>query len=168
MSAVNLYDFTIPIFIRALTNLDACLKKGEEWAKEKGMSADELCDSRLIEDMRPLAFQIQVASNTAKNTVVRVAGTTAVPMDDNETTMAQLHERIQKTLEVLKGTQREEFEGKHDVTVHIKNARVDRDFTAVQYLQGFALPNFFFHVTTAYAILRAKGVPLGKADYLGA
>lgn len=166
--SVNLYDFTIPIFTRVLTNLDACLTKGEEWAKEKGISADELCDSRLIEDMRPLAFQIQVASNTAKNTVVRVAGTTAVPMDDNETTMAQLHERIQKTLEVLKGAQREEFEGKHDVTVHIKNSRVERDFTAVQYLQSFALPNFFFHVTTAYAILRAKGVPLGKADYLGA
>ena len=166
--SVNLYDFTIPIFIRALTSLDACLKKGEEWAKEKGISADELCDSRLIEDMRPLAFQIQVASNTAKNSVVRVAGTAAVPMEDNETTTAQLHERIQKTLVVLKGVQREEFEGKHDVTVHIKNSRVDRDFTAVQYLQRFALPNFFFHVTTAYAIMRAKGVPLGKADYLGA
>ena len=166
--SLNLYDFTIPIFIRALNNLDACLKKGEEWAKEKGISVDELCNARLVEDMRPLAFQIQVAGDTAKNTAVRVAGTTAVPMEDNETTMAQLHERIQKTLEVLKGVQREEFEGKHDVTVHIKNARVDRELTGLQYLQGFALPNFFFHVTTAYAILRAKGVPLGKTDYLGA
>jgi uncharacterized protein len=165
--AVNLYDFTVPIFIRVLTNLDACLKKGEEWAKEKGISADELCEARLIEDMRPLAFQIQVASNTAKNTVVRVAGTTAVPMEDDETTMAQLHERIQKTLDVLKDVKREEFEGKHDVTVHIKNARVERDVTGLQYLQGFALANFFFHVSTAYGILRAKGVPLGKFDYLG-
>jgi uncharacterized protein len=166
--SVNLYDFTIPIFIRTLNNLDACLKKGEEWAKEKGISVDELCEAHLIEDMRPLAFQIQVASNTAKNTVNRVAGTTAVPMEDNETTMAQLHERIQRTLEVLKVTQREEFEGKHDATVHIKNSRVEREMTAVQYLQNFALPNFFFHITTAYGILRAKGVPLGKADYLGA
>lgn len=165
--SVNLYDFTIPLYIKALTSLDACLKKGEEWAKEKGISVDDLCDYRLIEDMKPLAFQIQVASNTSKNSAVRVAGTTAVPMEDDETTMAQLHERIQKTLEVLKGIKREEFDGKHDATVHIQNSRMDKDVTALQYLQNYALPNFFFHVTTAYDILRAKGVPLGKADYLG-
>jgi len=166
--SVNIYDFTIPIFIRALTNLDACLKKAEEWAKEKGISADELCDARLIDDMRPLAFQIQVASDTAKNTITRVAGAAAVPMEDNETTMAQLHERIQKTLEVLKGVMKEQFEGKHDATISLKIRNQERDFTGLQYTQSFALPNFFFHVTTAYSIMRAKGVPLGKADYLGA
>lgn len=164
---LNLYDLTIPLFIRALTNLDAQLTKAEQWAKEHSVSDSDLATGSLIADMRPLTFQIQTASNTAKNTITRIAGSAAVPMDDNEKTIADLHARISKTIEMLKAAKREDFEGKEAAEVKFVTGGKEMVFTGLKYVQGFALPNFWFHVVTAYDILRSKGVPIGKMDFLG-
>lgn len=165
--SVNLYDFTVPLFIRSLTNLDAQLTKASTWAKENNVPEEDLISAKLYPDMRPLPFQIQTASNTAKGTVSRLTGSAPVPMDDNETTMAQLHDRITKTLEVLKAAKREDFEGVDKNEVKFTTGGHEMTFTGLVYTQGYVVPNYWFHVVTAYAILRNKGVPLGKRDFLG-
>ena len=113
--------------------------------------------------MKPLTFQIQSASDTAKFMAVRVGGLENERWEDNETTFEQLHERIAKALDFLRKVQPENFAGKEEIEVKVLN----RQFTGVTYLTTFAIPNFYFHLTTAYAILRLKGVELGKSDYLG-
>lgn len=165
--SLNIYDITIPLFIRALTNLDAQLTKAEEWAKENGVTDSQLATASIIADMRPLTFQVQTASNTAKNTITRVTGSPAVPMDDNETTIADLHTRIAKTLDLLKSVKKEDFDGKEDAVVKLVTGGKEIEFTGLVYVQYFGIPNFWFHVVTAYDILRAKGVPVGKLDFLG-
>ncbi|MGF9562062.1 DUF1993 domain-containing protein [Neorhizobium sp. JUb45] len=165
--SLSLYDITLPAFIRAFENLSAILKKGEAFADEKGLDHKTLLEARLIEDMAPLTSQIQRASDTAKFVAVRVAGIDDVPMADEEVTFADLHARIEKTVEILKAVEASAMEGKDDIEVVLKTGSGSTTFTARDYVLGFAIPNFYFHVTTAYAILRHKGVPIGKMDYLG-
>ena len=158
--SLSLYDITIPPFIRSLKALSAFLEKGRLHA-----SSDEtaLVDSRLIADMGALPFQIQRISDTARGVAVRVAGTAPVPMADDETTFAQLQERIARTIAVLEAVDPRSMDGKDDVVVTV----VKRELSARSYVLGFAVPNFYFHVSMAYALLRKEGVPLGKSDYLG-
>lgn len=163
MAPFTLYDASIVPFIRTLRNLSAILKKGEAYADEKGISHAEFLEGRLIADMNPLTFQIQTASNTAKNLAVRVAGAQDVVFKDDEKTFADLQARIAKTIEYLEGIDRKIFDGKESYEF----AAVGREFTGLSYVTGFGIPNFFFHAATAYGILRSKGVEVGKADWLG-
>lgn len=164
----SLYDVSIPPFIRALTNMKAFLEKARAHAAAQGWDEAELTGARLIDDMRPLTAQIQRATDTAKFLAVRVGGAENVAMADEEVTFADLAARIERTIDFLKAAPREGFDGKEDAEVVLTTPRGDTKFRGRDYVLGFAIPNFYFHVTTAYAILRMKGVPVGKLDYLGA
>lgn len=165
--STSLYDLTIPIFIRNLESLDAILSKGEAFASEKGIDPSELLEARLYEDMAPLISQIQRVSDSAKGTAVRLGGVENVVMADEEKTFADLHDRIAKTIAFLKTVPRDAIDGKEDAAVSLQTPRQTFDFTGLSFVQTFVLPNFYFHMTTAYGLLRMKGVPLGKLDYLG-
>ena len=165
---LSLYDVTVPVFIRSLGNFDAFLVKGAEWFAEQGRPESELTEARLIEDMHPLTAQIQRASDTAKGVVTRIGGAENVPMADEEQSIADLRVRIARTIAVLRSARREAFDGKEETMVEIKTPNRSLIFTGKSYVLDFAIPNFFFHVTTAYALLRKEGVPIGKMDYLGA
>jgi hypothetical protein len=165
--ATELYDLTVPAFLRGFGAMSAFLTKGEAWAGEQGIDPAELLTARLYEDMAPLAAQVQRASDSAKFTVVRIAGVEAPAMADDEVTFADLQARIAKTMDLLRLVAPAAMNGQEDKAVTLTTPGRSMEFTARGYALGFVLPNFYFHVTTAYAILRMKGVPLGKIDYLG-
>ncbi|KAI6797120.1 hypothetical protein KC367_g6129 [Hortaea werneckii] len=165
--APTLYELSIPLFVRSLENLHAFLKKGEQWAEENNVPKEKLLEGKLADDMKPLPFQIQSCSNSSKLAAVRMCGIENIPMEDNETTFPQLYERIEKTIDMLKKVDPSSLEGKDNATVEMKTPFGNFEFTGITYLQKFALPNFYFHETTAYAILRHVGVPVGKWDFLG-
>lgn len=162
---LGLYDITIPPFIHGLKALSAILEKGRLHA-----SADEasLIESRLIADMGALPFQIQRISDTAKGCAVRVGKAEPVPMEDNETTFPELRARIVKTIEVLENVDPKSMDGMEDAEVVMKLRAGERKLTGRDYVLKYAIPNFYFHLCMAYAILRKEGVPVGKTDYLGA
>ena len=164
----SLYDISVPVFIRALRNMDAFLQKGADWFAEQGRPESELTGARLIGDMHPLTAQIQRASDTAKGVVARITGAEVPAMPDEEQTIADLRARIAKTIAVLEGARREDFDGTEDKPIEIWTPKAALLFKGKSYIFEFAIPNFFFHVTTAYALLRKEGVPVGKVDYIGA
>ncbi|PZQ17792.1 MAG: DUF1993 domain-containing protein [Ancylobacter novellus] len=163
----SLYDITVPPLLRGLGNLDAFLKKGEAFAGERGLDPKTLIEARLAPDMYALPGQIQRASDTAKFAAVRLGQVENVPFEDDETDFADLYARIAKTRAFLERAPREAFEGREEAEVVLKTGSGERRFRGIDYALGFVLPNFFFHVTTAYDLLRHKGVPLAKPDYLG-
>ena len=165
--SLSLYDVSVPAFLRGFANLTDILKKGEAFADEQGIPHKELLEARLFEDMLPLTGQIQRASDTAKFVPVRVGGYENVPMADEEATFADLHARIEKTVAFLSSVVPATMADRDDIEVVLKTRSGETTFTGKGYVLGFALPNFYFHATTAYAILRHKGVPIGKKDYLG-
>ena len=167
MAPLTLYDLSIPIMTGSLENLSAILNKATEHAATKGISPESLLKARLVDDMDPLPNQIQRASDSAKGVAVRICNHAPVPMTDNESTFEELQERISKTLDILKAVKADSMDGKEDAIIEIKSGGNTWALTGKEYLQKFALPNFYFHVVTAYAILRSQGVPVGKLDYLG-
>lgn len=167
-SQLSLYDASVPVFLRGLTNLSSLLEKGRAFADEQGIPHSDLIGARLIEDMDPLPAQIQRASDSAKLAVARLGNLPPVPMEDKEQSFDDLQARIAATIAVLNSVSPDAFDGREDALVELKTPRGTLEFTARDYLLSFALPNFFFHVTTAYALLRMKGVPIGKLDYMGA
>lgn len=166
--SLSMYDASVPVFQRALGNLDAILRKGEEHAAAAGIDLAELAAARLAPDMLPLTGQIQRASDSAKFAAARLTGTEGPGFPDTETSFEDLHRRIAATLDYLASVDPAGFEGSESRAIVQKSSRGERHFVGSSYLLTFALPNFFFHVTTAYDILRHNGVPVGKADYLGA
>ncbi len=158
----TLYDASAPIFVASLRNMSAWLDKA---AAEKSESA--LIDARLAPDMRPLTAQFQMASDSAKNAMARLAGIEAPSMPDTETTFAELKDRCARTIAFIESVDAALIAGSEDreITLKFPNG-MGYQFSGQAYLTGFALPNFFFHVTTAYALLRAAGVTLGKPDFL--
>lgn len=160
----GLYDASAPVFVRALTNLSALMDK----ALAQGFDEAKLLEARLAPDMRPFPSQIQLASDSAKGAVARLTGTDNPSMADTETSFAELKTRIDATVAFINSVDRSAFEGGEEREVVLKFPGGEQHFKGGAYLTGFALPNFFFHVTTAYALLRAAGVEIGKRDYLGA
>ncbi|MCW1428676.1 DUF1993 family protein [Novosphingobium sp. JCM 18896] len=158
----QLYDASAPVFVASLRNMSAWLDKA---AAEK----DErlLIDARLAPDMRPLSAQFQMASDSAKNAMARLAGIEAPSMPDTEASFAELRDRCARTIAFVESVDAAAVNAGEDreVTLKFPNG-MGYAFTGRAYLTGFALPNFFFHVTTAYAILRAQGVTIGKPDFL--
>ncbi|KAM3415872.1 hypothetical protein BST61_g9374 [Cercospora zeina] len=167
MSSISTYDVSVPILVRNLEILNVILKKGEAWAKENGKDAEAFLQTRLIDDMLPLTFQIQTCCNTAKAVLPRIGGETPVSVEDNEKTFADFYARIDSTVRLLRAAKQENFIDA-DVKCNVKLGKQEIQMGALEYLQKFALPNFFFHFTTAYNILRREGVQVGKLDYLGA
>lgn len=164
----SMYSFSVPVFQRGLQNLSAYLDKIEAYAAEKAIAPGELVSARLIDDMLPLSGQYQRASDTAKLAVSRLAGIDAPRFEDNETTVAELRERLKKTQDFLATVTPAAMEGSEAREVTITPGGNKITFKGEDYLTKFALPNFFFHVTTAHDILRSRGLPVGKMNYLGA
>lgn len=166
---MSLHAVVVPTLTRALRNLSAVLRQGEAHAKAKNIDPDALLQSRLIEDMLPLLRQVQAATDTAKNGVARLAAVQPPVFEDDETTFAQLYDRIDRALAYVESLGSDAFEGAQSRPVTLATRRwgevVFDDGHA--YASDFLLPNFFFHVVTAYDILRAAGVELGKLDFLG-
>jgi uncharacterized protein len=165
--ATDLYTLTAPVFLRALNNLDKILDKGRAFAAEKGIDEKELLEARLIDDMGNLISQIQRVSDSAKGAMVRLGGVENVVMEDNETTFDDLKARIAKTIDFVKSVPADAVNGKEDAQVVLTFPNGELKFDGRSYLLGFVHPNFYFHVTTAYDILRSKGVQIGKMDFLG-
>ena len=159
----SLYDTAVRPIVRTLNNLSHILEKAEHFADEKNIPHSDFLEARLAPDMHPLPFQIQTASNTAKNLSIYVGGAKDVAFADNEKTFSDLQARIMKTITYLKALEREDFNGreKHEFVAH------NLPFNGLSYVNGVVLPNFYFHAVTTYSILRMKGVDLGKNDWLG-
>ena len=158
----GMWEASVPLFVNSLTNMRGWLDKA---AQEKDAGA--LMEARLAPDMRPLPAQYQMASDLAKNAIARLTGTEAPSMPDTETSFAELRDRCDRTIDYLRGFDALSLEGSEDREVVIKFPNgMGYRFRGDEYLAGFALPNFFFHTTTAYAILRNAGVSLGKPDFL--
>jgi hypothetical protein len=159
----TIYDASAPVFVRAMTNISAWLDK----ALAEGKSEAELLDARLAPDMRPFAAQVQMSSDTAKNAIARLAGMQAPAMADTEASFAELKDRCRRTIDFVQSVDRSAIEAgaEREIVLSFPNG-VGYRFEGGAFLTSFALPNFFFHVTTAYAVLRTKGVNVGKADFL--
>lgn len=165
--AMSMYAASVPVFQHMLRNLSHVLEKGEANAQARKFEPSVLAAARLAPDMLPLTRQVLIACDAAKNGVARIAGVEAPRFEDNEASFAELKARIQKTLAFLETVPAAKLDGTEDKEITFP---VGRDSTktmkAQAYLTTWVLPNFFFHVTTAYAILRHNGVDLGKTDYL--
>lgn len=164
---ISMYQATLPVFIRTLSNLGAILEKAMAFAATKKIEPTVLASYRLAPDMLPLARQIQIATDTAKGCAARLAGVEAPKYEDNEQTLPELKERLQKTIDYLKSFKAEQIDGSEEKTIELKFPQKTFTFQGLAYVTGFAVPNFYFHVTTAYAILRHCGVDIGKTDFLG-
>ena len=163
----SLYDLTVPALIRGLTAMAAFLEKGRAWAEENGVDPATLTQARLYEDMAPLTSQVQRATDAAKFAAVRLGKIENVKFDDDEATFADLQARIAKTLDFLKAAPREAIDGNEDIDVLLTFPGGEMTFKGLAYAQTFVLPNFYFHLTVAYSLLRHHGVPVGKRDFLG-
>lgn len=163
----SMYDATIPPIKRILNNLSAILKKAQDHADVKKIDPSVLITARLFPDMYPLSRQVQIATDMSKGGAARLAGIEIPKYEDNETTFDDFQARISKTIAFLDSIKHEQLVGaeKHDISITV--GKTELAFTGEQYLLHWVNPNVYFHVTTAYDILRHNGVELGKRDYLG-
>ncbi|OJH36223.1 DUF1993 domain-containing protein [Cystobacter ferrugineus] len=165
--SLSMYQASIPTLVRMLGNLSAILAKAATYAETKKIDPSVLINARLAPDMRPLSFQIQTTSDLAKGCAARLAGIEPPSFPDTETTFPELQTRIAKTIEFLNSVSAAQIDGSEERTVTLKLRTQEVQFQGQAYLLSFVLPNFYFHVTTAYAILRHNGLDIGKADFLG-
>jgi hypothetical protein len=166
--SLSMYQASVPVFIRQLRNLSEILTKAVAHAEARAEAPSLLIEARLAPDMFAFARQVQIATDTAKGAGARLAGIEVPSFPDNETTFPELQERIAKTIAFLESVPADKVDGSEEREVVMKTRNSEMRFTGQSYLLTFALPNFFFHATVAYAILREQGVPIGKMDFLGA
>lgn len=166
--SLTMHSASVPVFVRMLNNLLRWLDKAQAHAEQRGFDSANYLGLRLAPDMLALGRQIQIASDAAKGCVSRLAGVEVPKWPDTESTFDELRARVQRTIEHVQGFAPAQIDGSEsrEVLVPIRGGEVLR-YDGETYLKHHALPNFFFHVTTAYALLRHAGVDLGKADYLG-
>jgi uncharacterized protein len=164
---LSMYEISIKPLLRALTNLSSILKKGEAYAISKQIEPSVLLNSRLIADMYPLIKQVQIATDMSKGAAARLSDTEIPKYEDNESTFEELQARIAKTIAFLESVDAALFEGSESKQVTITIRNIDIEFIGLDYLLKWVMPNVYFHITTAYDILRKNGVDLGKSDYLG-
>ena len=165
---ITMHSASAPIFTRMLGNLLNWLDKAEAYAAAKKFDPAVLLTARLAPDMLPFKTQVQIACDTAKFAVARIAGIEAPKFEDNETTVAELRERIRKTIDFVASVPADKLVGSEERDVVVPRRDGSVTYKAEAYLKTNVLPNFFFHITTAYALLRHNGVDVGKGDYLGA
>jgi uncharacterized protein len=166
--SITMYSASVPIFITMLKNLSVWLDKAETHAQVKKFEPGVYLGTRLALDMLPFTTQVQIACDTAKYAMARLGGVDAPKFDDTEASLADLRERVHATIEFIKSVPTEKIDGSEDKDVTIPRRTGPITMKGEPYLKHYVLPNFFFHVTTAYALLRHNGVDLGKMDYLGA
>jgi uncharacterized protein len=166
--SLTMHSASVPVFQRMLGNLLKIMDKAQTHAEARKFSPDNFLALRLAPDMLPFGKQLQIVSDTAKGCVARLTGQEVPAWADDETTFEQLRARLQRTLDYVGSAPAAAFEGAdtREVVMKFRN-RDPVVFTGENYLRFFALPNFYFHVTTAYALLRAGGVDIGKSDFLG-
>jgi hypothetical protein len=165
--SISMYQVTIPRFVHTLGNLATILDKAAAYAEARKIDPHTLPAARLFPDMLPLTSQIRIACDTAKGAAARLAGLPIPVHEDNETTLADLKARIEKTIAFLKTVTPAQVDGTEAKELVIKVGGKDTTFAGMQFLLARAIPNFYFHVTTAYNILRHNGLEIGKRDYLG-
>lgn len=165
--SLSMYQASVPVLVRALTNLSAILKKAEAHAEARKIDPAVMLGWRLAPDMYNLTRQVQIASDGAKGCAARLAGVEVPSFPDTETTFEELQARIARTIDFVKGLDKAAIEDSADRHIVLKMRSGEIPFNGVSFLTGFALPNFTFHVVAAYAILRSIGVEIGKMDYLG-
>jgi hypothetical protein len=165
--SLSMYQASVPVFLRQLTNLKAVLEKGAADAEARKIDPSVFINARLAPDMHALPRQVQIMTDTAKGAGARLAGVDVPSYEDTETSFPELQARLDKTIDFLKSLKPEQIDGSEERSITLKMRSGDITFTGQNYLLHFALPNFFFHYTTAYAILRHNGVAVGKMDYLG-
>ena len=165
--SLSMHEASVPVFVRALRNLSAILHKAASHAEARTIDPAVLLAARLYPDMLPLTRQVQIACDNAKGPAARLAGVDRPVHDDVETTFDELQQRITRTIAFLESIPAASFEGSGQRKIVLNLRGKDVEFVGAPYLLHFALPNFFFHVTTAYAILRHSGVEIGKADFIG-
>jgi len=165
--ALSMYDFSIPVLKQSLGSLAAILRKAADHAENKKIDPAVLISARLFPDMFALAKQVQIATDQAKGCAARLAGVDIPSFDDNETTFAELQARIEKTIAFLDSFKAPQINGSEtrDIVLQLRERTVE--FKGQEYLLKWVMPNFYFHVTTAYNILRHNGVEIGKRDFLG-
>jgi hypothetical protein len=164
---ISMYQASAPRFVNILTNLSAILDKAQAHVEARKIDPAALTAHRLFPDMLPMTRQVQIACDGAKGAVARLAGVDIPKHEDTEQTFAELKARIVKTIDFVRSIKPAQLDGTEDKEVTLKLGGKDTTFKGMQYLLGFALPNFYFHVTTAYNILRHNGVEIGKKDYIG-
>ena len=164
---LSMYQASIPGFIRTLGNLSEILKKAEAYAESKKIDPSVLVNARLAPDMFPLSRQIQIATDGVKGFAARASGTDMPSWPDTESTFAELQARIKKAVDFLQGFKPAQIDGSEDKAIVIKTPNRELNFKGQPYLVSFVIPNFYFHITTAYAILRHNGLDIGKMDFLG-
>jgi hypothetical protein len=164
---INIYQASVPAFLQTLGALSGILTKAAAHAEAKKIDPSVLINARLAPDMFPLARQVQIATDHAKGAAARLAGVEVPSYPDTETTFAELQTRITKTVDYIKSLKPAQFEGgdTRDVVLTIGGQKMT--FKGAAYLSHFAFPNFYFHATTAYNILRHNGVEVGKRDFIG-
>ena len=165
---ISMHAASVPVFKQALGGLSDVLTKAAAYAEARKIDPSVLLTERLAPDMFALTRQVQIASDTAKGAAARLAGVAAPKWEDTESSFAELQERIGKTIAYIESIPAESIDGseERDVTITLRSG--DIHFKGQRYLLNWALPNFFFHVTTAYNLLRHDGVEIGKRDFLGA
>lgn len=167
MTTISMYRASVPVFTRLLKNLDVILDKAVAYADSKKIEHNTLLTARLAPDMLHLIKQVQIATDNAKGCVARLTGVEVPKYDDNEASFADLKTRIARTVAFLESFTPEQLNGSEDKDITLKFGPNTREFKGLDYLLGFASMNVFFHVTTAYAILRHNGLDIGKKDYMG-
>jgi hypothetical protein len=162
-----MYDASVPVFVRMLGNLKGILQKAEAHATARKIDPNALLADRLYPDMFAFARQVQLSTDFAKGAGARLAGVEVPKYEDTEATFSDLSKRIDKTIGFLRGLKKESYEGSETREVTLSIGGQPTKFEGLNYLLNFALPNFYFHMTTAYDILRHNGVEIGKRDFIG-
>ncbi len=165
--SLSIYKMTVPFLSHQLRVLDELLTKAEKHASNKKIDPQVLLQARLFPDMFALTKQVQIATDTAKGAAARLANVENPRYEDNEATFAELHARLHKCIDFIGSISEEQFSGAESRTVSLKVGSYDLSFSGDNYVSQWVLPNLFFHITTAYNILRHNGVELGKKDFLG-
>jgi hypothetical protein len=161
-----MFDLSIPVFVHFLNGVAALLRKAEAHVQAKKLDPNAFLSARLFPDMFTFTKQVQLACDFAKGTSARLAGVTAPSHADDEKSFDELHDRIRKTIEFLRSLNKEQFAEAETRAITFKAGGKDMTVKGAQYLSNVGLPNFYFHVTTAYALLRHNGVEIGKGDFL--
>ena len=164
---ISMYQASVPRFVNVLGNLSAILDKAQAHIDAKKIADASLTGFRLFPDMLPLTSQVQIACDTAKGLVARLAGVDIPAFEDNEKTVAELKARIAKTIAFIQTITPAQIDGTEDKAIVTKRGDKETHYKGMQFLLGHAVPNVYFHVTTAYNILRHNGVEIGKRDFLG-
>jgi len=166
MTKLSMHAISAAVFVRLLNNLSSMLAKAEQQAKAKGYDPSVLLNARLAPDMFALTRQVQIATDHAKGSVARLAGHQPEAIEDTETTFAELQARIKKVIGIVEGYKAEQLDGSETREITIKIPNMELKFSGLDYINQWAMPNFYFHLSTAYAILRHNGIELGKKDFL--